>query len=307
MKAICVIPARYSSTRLPGKPLKDICGKPMICRVYERARSAKTVDEVIVATDEDRIVKAVEDNGGRAMMTRADHATGTDRLAEVAEKFPDVDVIVNVQGDEPLIEGSLIDELVAEFINDADLKMATVATELSEESEMNNPNNVKVVFDKNNDALYFSRSLIPYPRNVANSKVYKHIGIYAYRREFLLNYAQMSPTPLEQSESLEQLRALENGYKIRVIESNCKFIGVDTAEDLRLVNEIYGGIRMDKGIRDQEVYVKGAIAPYNPAKFMAALEAWWSEPLTKEEDEMLLAIQANVNARRAACDLQSGH
>ena len=239
MKSICVIPARYSSTRLPGKPLKDICGKPMICRVWERASRAKSVAEVIVATDDERILQAVEKNSGRAIMTRADHKTGTDRLAEVAEKFPDVEVIVNVQGDEPLIEPALIDELVAEFVADKNLQMATVATELTADDEMNNPNNVKVVLDKNNDALYFSRSLIPYPRNAGKSKVFKHIGIYAYRRNFLLAYAKMEPTPLEQSESLEQLRALENGFKIRVIKSSCRFVGVDTEEDLKLVNEIY--------------------------------------------------------------------
>ena len=238
MKALCIIPARYASTRLPGKPLKDICGKPMICRVYDRAKLAKSVDEVIVATDDERIFQAVEKNLGRAMMTRADHKTGTDRLAEVAEKFSDVDVIVNVQGDEPLIEPSLIDELIAQFEGDAELQMATVAVELHDEDDMKNPNNVKVIFDKKNNALYFSRSLIPYPRNVGKAKVYKHIGIYAYRRNFLLDYAKMPSTPLEESESLEQLRALENGYKIRVIISDCKFIGVDTEEDLKLVNEI---------------------------------------------------------------------
>ncbi len=241
MKSICVIPARYSSTRLPGKPLKDICGKPMICRVYERAKAAKSVAEVFVATDDERILQAVEKNFGKAIMTRADHKTGTDRLAEVAEKFSDVEVIVNVQGDEPLIEPALIDELVAEFVKDKNLQMATVATELSDADEMKNPNNVKVVLDKNNDALYFSRSLIPYPRNAGKAKVFKHIGIYAYRRNFLLNYAKMEPTPLEQSESLEQLRALENGFKIRVIKSSCRFVGVDTEEDLKLVNEIYRG------------------------------------------------------------------
>ena len=239
MKSICVIPARYSSTRLPGKPLKDICGVPMICRVWERASRAKSVAEVIVATDDERILQAVEKYSGRAMMTRADHKTGTDRLAEIAEKFPDVEVIVNVQGDEPLIEPALIDELVAQFVADKNLQMATVATELLDADEMNNPNNVKVVLDKNNDALYFSRSLIPYPRNAGKSKIFKHIGIYAYRRNFLLTYAKMEPTPLEQSESLEQLRALENGFKIRVIKSSCRFVGVDTEEDLKLVNEIY--------------------------------------------------------------------
>ena len=174
-----------------------------------------------------------------AMMTRADHKTGTDRLAEVAEHFPDSDVIVNVQGDEPLIEPALIDALVAEFVADADLQMATVATELTDAAEMQNPNNVKVVLDRTGNALYFSRALIPYPRNTGKASVFKHIGIYAYRREFLLAYAKMEPTPLEQAESLEQLRALENGFKIRVIKSSCRFVGVDTAEDLELVNEMY--------------------------------------------------------------------
>ena len=240
MKTICVIPARYASTRLPGKPLKDICGKPMICRVYDRAKLAKNISEVIVATDDERILKAVEENSGKAMMTRSDHKTGTDRLAEVAEKYSDADVVINVQGDEPLIEPSLIEELAEQF-NDATLQMATVATELSDEEEMKNPNNVKVVIDRNNNALYFSRSLIPYPRNLGKAKVFKHIGIYAYRRSFLLEYAKMSPTELEQAESLEQLRAIENGYKIRVIKSDCKFVGVDTEEDLKLVNDIYRG------------------------------------------------------------------
>ncbi|MBO4400372.1 MAG: 3-deoxy-manno-octulosonate cytidylyltransferase [Selenomonadaceae bacterium] len=239
MNAICVIPARYASTRLPGKPLREICGVPMICRVYERAKLAKSVAEVIVATDDERILAAVEKNSGRAVMTRADHKTGTDRLAEVAEKFPSVDVIVNVQGDEPLIDAALIDELVSEFVGDESLQMATVAVELTDAAEIQNPNNVKVVFDRYHDALYFSRSQIPYPRNSGVAKTFKHIGIYAYRRDFLLAYAKMEPTPLEQAESLEQLRALENGYKIRVIESNCEFVGVDTEEDLARVNEIY--------------------------------------------------------------------
>lgn len=238
MKNICVIPARFASTRLPGKPLKDICGKPMICRVFDRAKLAKSVSEVIVATDDEKILQIVQKNFGVAMMTKKDHKTGTDRLAEVAEKFPDVDVIINVQGDEPLIDPNLIDELSEQF-QDKNLQMATVATEIFDENEIKNPNNVKVVFDKNHDALYFSRSQIPFPRNSENSRVFKHIGIYAYRRNFLLDFAKMSPTSLELSESLEQLRVLENGYKIRVIETNSKFIGVDTEEDLKLVNEIY--------------------------------------------------------------------
>lgn len=239
MKILCVIPARYASTRLPGKPLKDVAGKPMICRVYDRASQAKTLSGVVVATDDERILRAVEDHGGRAMMTAKDHPTGTDRLAEVAEAYPNVDLIINVQGDEPLIEPSLIDELGRAFDGDAELQMATVMTPMEDEAEQKNPNNVKVVTDKNGCALYFSRSLLPYPRNDAGTPVYKHIGIYAYRRDFLLAYAKMAPTPLERTESLEQLRALENGYKIKCIRTNARFVGVDTPEDLAKVNEIY--------------------------------------------------------------------
>ena len=239
MKILCVIPARYASTRLPGKPLKDIAGKPMICRVYDRASQAKTLSGVLVATDDERILQAVESHGGRAMMTAKDHPTGTDRLAEVAAANPDVDLIINVQGDEPLIEPSLIDELGRAFDGDAELQMATVMTPMEDEAEQKNPNNVKVVTDKNGCALYFSRSLLPYPRNDAGTPVYKHIGIYAYRRDFLLAYAKMAPTPLERTESLEQLRALENGYKIKCIRTNARFVGVDTPEDLAKVNEIY--------------------------------------------------------------------
>ena len=239
MKSICVIPARYASTRLPGKPLKLIAGVPMICRVYDRASKAAKIDKAIVATDDKRIFNAVKEYGGEVMMTRADHPTGTDRLAEVASAFNDVDLIVNVQGDEPLIEPSLIDDLISLFEDDDKLQMATVATELKDEAEINNPNNVKVIADLNHYALYFSRSQIPYPRNKGKSPIYKHIGIYAYRRQFLLNYAKMMSTPLEQTESLEQLRALENGYKIKVLHSDNQFIGVDTEEDLKIVNEIY--------------------------------------------------------------------
>ena len=238
MRTLCVIPARYASTRLPGKPLADICGKPMICRVLERARCARKPDKVIVATDDERICDAVRAEGGEALMTRTDHLTGTDRLAEVAEAYPAVDLIVNVQGDEPLIEPSVIDDLIAPFEMDENLPMATVMTRMEDAEEQLDPNNVKVVVDKLGYALYFSRSLVPYPRAAAGP-VYKHIGIYAYRRDFLLRYARVEPTPLEKAETLEQLRALENGYGIRVLETDCRFVGVDTAEDLALVNKIY--------------------------------------------------------------------
>ena len=244
MKVLCIIPARYASTRLPGKPLRDIAGKPMIVRVYERALRARLVQDVVVATDDERIRAAVEAHGGRAVMTRADHATGTDRLAEVAARMTDYDLIINVQGDEPLIEPSVIDALVEPFLADETLTMATAKTEIMDGAEQENPNNVKVITDKSGNALYFSRARIPYAR-VPGAKVYKHIGIYAYRRDFLLAYARMAQTPLELSESLEQLRALENGHRIRVIETDAVFIGVDTEEDLAAANAAYRDLTPD--------------------------------------------------------------
>ncbi len=241
MKVMCVIPARYASTRLPGKPLKLIVGKPMIQHVFEQASRAQLPDQVIVATDDSRVYDAVKGFGGNAVMTREDHPNGTSRLAEVAEKYPDVDVIVNVQGDEPMIPPEVIDALAEAFVKEPDLKMATMKV-LMDEADYDNPAAVKVVTDKDGYALYFSRSLMPYPRNRNGFfKVYKHVGIYAYTRDFLLQYAGMAPTPLEQVESLEQLRVLENGYRIKVLESDFKGVGVDTPEDLAAVNRLLGG------------------------------------------------------------------
>ena len=239
MKVLCVIPARYASTRLPGKPLSMIAGKPMIQHVYERACQAQLPDEVVVATDNELVEKAVLDFGGKAVMTSPDHPSGTDRLAEVALMYPDVDVIVNVQGDEPMIPPEVIDRLAEAFNSDADLNMATMKVVMNEE-DYENPAAVKVVTDQQGHALYFSRSLMPYPRNKPEGfKVFKHVGIYAYRRNFLLKYAALAPTPLEKAESLEQLRALENGYKIKVLESDFQGIGVDTPEDLAAVNALF--------------------------------------------------------------------
>ena len=239
MKVLCVIPARYASTRLPGKPLSMIAGKPMIQHVYERACQAQLPNEVVVATDNELVEKAVLDFGGKAVMTSPDHPSGTDRLAEVALMYPDVDVIVNVQGDEPMIPPEVIDRLAEAFNGDADLNMATMKVVMDEE-DYENPAAVKVVTDQQGYALYFSRSLMPYPRNKPKGfKVFKHVGIYAYRRNFLLKYAALAPTPLEKAESLEQLRALENGYKIKVLESDFQGIGVDTPEDLAAVNALF--------------------------------------------------------------------
>ena len=238
MKFGCVIPARYGSTRLPGKPLADIAGKPMIQRVYERVTNAKKPEVFIVATDDQRVYDAVQSFGGTVVMTDANHPTGTDRLAEVAQQYTDLDVIINVQGDEPMIDANLIDQLAELFESDDVLQMATVATPLLEE-EYDEPSAVKVILNKRNDAMYFSRSLIPYPRHDFVNTPLKHIGIYAYRRQFLLDYAKMEPTAAEQTESLEQLRALENGFAIRVITTDKRFVGVDTPEDLARVNAIF--------------------------------------------------------------------
>jgi len=238
MNILCIIPARYSSTRLPGKPLADIAGKPMIQHVYERAVLAKRPKQVIVATDHQLVYDTVINFGGQAMLTSPDHPTGTDRLAEVAARFPDVDLIINVQGDEPLIPPEIIDQLADAFDGQQDLQMATLMTEM-DESEYNTPSAVKVVADLQGYALYFSRSLVPFPRNDKSIPVYKHVGIYAYRRDFLLKYAKLSPTPLEKTESLEQLRALEHGYRIKVLKTDFKSIGVDTMEDLEKVNLLF--------------------------------------------------------------------
>ena len=243
MKIICVIPARYSSTRLPGKALALIAGKPMIRHVYERACQAKYPEVVIVATDNKKIYDTVTEFGGMAVMTAENHPTGTDRLAEVALKFPDADLIINVQGDEPLIEPEVIDNLAEAFLSDKSLVMATMATPMPIE-DYDNPGAVKVVTDKNGFALYFSRSLIPYPRYAETElPVYLHLGIYAYDREFLLKYAALPPAPLEKIEALEQLRALEYGYRIKVLKTGFHSIGVDTPEDLERVKLLLKNMR----------------------------------------------------------------
>ena len=225
MKVLCVIPARYASTRLPGKPLALIAGKPMIQHTYMRACEAKEPDDVIVATDNEKVYDTVIGFGGKAVMTSPDHPSGTDRLAEVAMQYPDVDAIINVQGDEPMIDPDIIDRLAKAFDGNDDLKMATMKVPM-QESEYNDPAAVKVVTDDNGYALYFSRSLIPYPRNEVAG-------------DFLLQYAALEPTVLEQVEGLEQLRALQNGYKIKVLESDFQGIGIDTPEDLEAINKLF--------------------------------------------------------------------
>lgn len=229
-KVIVAIPARYGSTRFPGKPLASLAGKPMIQHVYEKA-AASSADLVVVATDDLRIRSAVESFGGRAVMTRSDHPSGTDRIREAAAGL-DGDIIINVQGDEPLLPTAVIDELIALMKNHPDYEMATVAVPITR-AEAENPNRVKVIFDAAGRALYFSRAAIPYRREGGDdTPLYWHWGIYAYRRRALDRFVAWPPGRFENCEKLEQLRALENGMAIYVITSELQSIGVDTPEDL---------------------------------------------------------------------------
>ena len=245
MGVTVIIPARYASTRFPGKPLVDLCGKPMVQWVYERSSLCEAVDKVIVATDDQRIADAVMAFGGDVVMTRADHATGTDRLAEVAEGLDD-ELIVNVQGDEPLIDPAMIQTAVAPLLADHSIPMGTLRTPLTSLDEFRSPNVVKVVTDREGFALYFSRAPIPYPRDFAADleqrwselATAKHVGLYVYRRSFLLDYPKLPKTPLEEQECLEQLRALEHGYRIRVATTDLAGLGVDTPDDLDTVRAI---------------------------------------------------------------------
>lgn len=233
MRFLGVIPARYASTRLEGKPLKDICGHPMIEWVYKRCLESN-LDDVIVATDDEKIFKVVKHFGGKVMMTSPNHLNGTSRLAEVSKQIKDYDVVINIQGDEPLIEAEMIDQIIRAFQQE-DIQMCTLKHRLMDWEDIENPNHVKVVTDEKDYALYFSRSVIPYPRNKETAKYFKHIGIYGYTRNFLLEYATMQNSLLESTESLEQLRVLEKGYQIKVLETKHESFGVDTKEDLEKI------------------------------------------------------------------------
>jgi len=247
MKITAIIPARYASTRFEGKALADIKGKPMVRHVYERTAMAQLVSEVVVATDDERIASVVRAFGGRVVMTSRDHETGTDRLAEVAAGI-DSEIVVNVQGDEPLIEPAMIDEAIRPLVEDPAIVMGTLKSRIRNLHDFLSPNVVKVVTDRNGFALFFSRSPLPNFRDKWNDLkdeafnsgkllCHKHVGLYVYRREFLLQYARMAPSQLELSEKLEQLRVLENGYRIKVVETAYESIGVDTPGDLEKVIE----------------------------------------------------------------------
>ncbi len=244
MEAIGVIPARYGSTRFEGKVIKDLCGKPVIQHVYERAKKARSLDDLIIATDDQRILKVVEGFGGKAVMTSKSHSTGTDRLAEVVNHL-DVKVVVNIQGDEPLIHPFVIDDLVHEMQSDRAVPMATVVKKSRSVKEFESRDVVKAVVDGKGFAMYFSRSPIPTLLDLAGDPdafFYKHLGIYAYNKDFLFTFKNLPSSPLEKGERLEQLRALEGGYRIKVVETKFETVGVDTPEDLALAQAL-----MEKG------------------------------------------------------------
>lgn len=234
-----VIPARYGSSRLEGKPLADICGKPMIQHTYESALKSKLLDKVVVAVDDQRVYEVVKSFGGKVELTPANIQTGSDRIAFIARKFPDAEIIVNIQGDEPFIAGKMIDEALEPLLFDHDVNVSTLAKKITKVEELKNPSIPKVVFDYNNFALYFSRSPIPFVRDAKTNlerikmfDIYKHIGLYVYRRDALLKFTSLEPTDLEQIEKLEQLRMLENGFKIKIVTTEYDTISVDTKEDL---------------------------------------------------------------------------
>src|SRR5262245_30904997 len=235
LKVVAIIPARYASTRLPGKPLADLDGRPMIEHVFRRASMSPVVSETIVATDDLRIATRVNEFGGKVRLTKA-HETGTDRLAEVAASL-DCDIVVNVQGDEPLVDPGAITELVAPFATDPGLQMSTLYRRIHDADDLTNPNVAKVVLDRGGFALYFSRAPIPHVRDARGGwpPMYRHIGLYAYRRSALLVLASLDQTPLERAEGLEQLRALEHGIRIKAVETRYDTIGVDHPQDLEQV------------------------------------------------------------------------
>jgi 3-deoxy-manno-octulosonate cytidylyltransferase (CMP-KDO synthetase) len=246
-RVVAIIPARYGSQRLPAKPLADICGKPMVQWVYERTAKAMLVNAVLVATDDERIASVVRGFGGHAVITPESLQTGTDRIAYVARSLPDANIVVNVQGDEPLIEPAMIDEAVEPLIHDSSINVGTLVKRIESDSDLSTPGIVKVVVDREGNGMYFSRSAIPFGRDLQQNEwlshhtYYKHIGLYVFRREFLNTFAEMAETPLEQTEKLEQLRILENGYKIRCTVTSFDSVPVDTQEDLERVRSILTG------------------------------------------------------------------
>jgi 3-deoxy-manno-octulosonate cytidylyltransferase (CMP-KDO synthetase) len=235
MKIIGVIPARYGSTRFPGKALADISGKPMIQHVWESASKSKLINELYVATDDKRIFNAVGRFWGKAVMTSPKHKSGSDRIGEVVKNIK-CDIVVNIQGDEPFINPLNIDKAIKPLISEKNIMVSTLCTNIKNKDEINNPNVVKVITDNKGFALYFSRYAIPFNRdNIKGISYYKHIGLYVYRKEYLMKFVKMKPSKLEQTEKLEQLRILENGERIKVVVTNIDSITIDTESDLKKI------------------------------------------------------------------------
>lgn len=248
MDVIGVVPARYSSTRFEGKVLADILGKPMLQHVWERAKQALLLDDLIIACDDERVANVASEFGAKVVLTAKAHTSGTDRIAEVVNPI-DVRIVINIQGDEPLIHPTMIDDVARTLLDDSSISIATIMKKIETPEFIDDPNVVKVVVDKNNFALYFSRATIPY--HAKNSEVqspvyYKHIGLYGYTKDFLFIYKNLPVSKLENIERLEQLRALEEGYRIKVIETKYDTIGVDTPEDLRKVKDYLEKEKYDK-------------------------------------------------------------
>jgi 3-deoxy-manno-octulosonate cytidylyltransferase (CMP-KDO synthetase) len=242
LKVVGFIPARAESTRFQGKPLADILGKPMIVRVMERALKSRVLEDVFVATDSDQIMLAVQRHEGKALLTSKDHRSGTDRASEAARKIglAPSDIVVNVQGDQPLFDPVMVDEVVQPLLDDDAVPMSTLIYRIIREEEITHPNAVKTVMDREGFALYFSRATIPFFRDDKTSPIYfKHHGIYAYRNDFLQTFSRLPQGPLERAEGLEQLRALENGFRVKVVLTDKDSIEVDTPEDLQRVRETY--------------------------------------------------------------------
>jgi 3-deoxy-manno-octulosonate cytidylyltransferase (CMP-KDO synthetase) len=237
MKTLAVIPARLASTRLPEKPLVEVGGKPLVIRVLEQVKRCGKVDRILVATDSERIAEVVRKNGGEAVMTPPDLKSGGDRVAFVAAEYPEAEVVLNVQVDDPLVGPDMIDPLVSALSEDPGVRLALLSKRIENEEEIGSPNIVKMVFDQNGRALYFSRSPIPYPRN-PGAVYYKHIGPYAWRRDFLLEFSRWGQTPLEKAESLEMLRVLEKGFAIRCVETFRDTVEIDTPADVEALERI---------------------------------------------------------------------
>lgn len=245
-----IIPARFASTRLMGKPLADIGGKSLLQHTFEGASKSKLVNKIVIAVDDEQVAKTARKFGAPVIMTPKDCPTGSDRIAIAAKEFPRADIVVNIQGDEPFISGMMIDQAIEPLIFDPNVNVSTLVTLIDNVEELESPSVVKVVFDYKNFALYFSRSPIPFVRDANNPKeiletadIYKHIGLYVYRKEYLFKFTQLEPTDLEQLEKLEQLRMLENGFKIKIVETEFDSFSVDTPEDLEKARKIYSKLK----------------------------------------------------------------